>query len=328
MPSLMALAGRGIVAAKFRIAFPFLTSKQVRILTRRASLDEGMGEVTVLNTPRLRALFDDQLMGSIADLSGPSHIRLIKVEKGFIERQRVVQFVLANKALVGGHLGFLVALGLAALAFPGEAGEVVDRFKEWTTANPWSSSAIKFALLGTYGDMLGGRVATGKWNFSLRDNLSKLLYWAGAGVAIKGAFKIYFGGMDVLAEELPFLKTQIFGLSIFKAFLTSAVLNSTFYPLLVKAHASYDQHAEALKQNFSVGRLLTEPLRFAKDLATCKFLKIKRDWIPLAKRFWLPAHTITPLLPPVWQILYAALLCPVLGVDVGVRAAEAKKQKA
>jgi hypothetical protein len=34
--------------------------------------------------------------------------------------------------------------------------------------------------------------------------------------------------------------------------------------------------------------------------------------------FWIPAHTITFLLPPQYRVLYAALLSVVLGILLGV----------
>lgn len=317
------LFGIGPVRREINEKLSKLSAQEKRIVTRRTVLSVN-GDTQTALTPRMMRIFDRNNQGDTSWQQAFAAVMPGTVPvKGFVSRH----------SLVLGHAAFLGAAGLSAALFPEQASTAFEWFKNWTTNSPWTSSAIKFGLLGTYGDMLGARVGTGKWNFSPKDITLKAMYWSMAGLLIKGAFTVYFGGMDILAAKLPVLKFKICGQPILGAVITSWVLNFTFYPFLVHLHASYDQHADACKKDPSPKNAALESSRFLKDVITGQIFKIRRngqpiEWVQTARTRWVPLHTVTPLLPQYLQPIYAALLSPVLGVDLGMRAATKAKDAA
>ncbi|MDE6112603.1 MAG: hypothetical protein K2G46_04230, partial [Bacteroidales bacterium] len=63
------------------------------------------------------------------------------------------------------------------------------------------------------------------------------------------------------------------------------------------------------------------PIPFSRILANLnwdvQWNFVFKKTIPL---FWIPAHTVTFLLPPQWQVLFAALLGVVLGILLAIAA--------
>jgi hypothetical protein len=87
-------------------------------------------------------------------------------------------------------------------------------------------------------------------------------------------------------------------------------MNIFFAPLMMLAHRILDLHLEMHHGRF--------PLRGFSFAALLRRVDWDRMWgfvykktIPL---FWIPAHTVTFLLPPQYRILYAAFLSVVLGL--------------
>ncbi|MCL2502350.1 MAG: Mpv17/PMP22 family protein, partial [Bacteroidales bacterium] len=83
-------------------------------------------------------------------------------------------------------------------------------------------------------------------------------------------------------------------------------------------HKITDAH---ILQNGGSAKALISPLCFGALLGGINWKKqwgfVFKKTIPL---FWIPAHTLTFLLPPQWQVLFAAFLGVVLGVLLSVAA--------
>jgi len=165
-------------------------------------------------------------------------------------------------------------------------------------AHPIISAMVQFAILGTF----GGCVA--KWvqhkKFYLPLNWKQAIWypisWAILAVMIKMAFLGFRGFLEILILDgyLP----QIFSSSesrFLHAFALSIVMNLQFGPLLVIFHRWLDY------------------LPFGKT-----------DWTNIDKGlksllwWWIPAHTVTFMLPPDLQIGMAAVWSVVLGFILGI----------
>ena len=207
-------------------------------------------------------------------------------------------------------------LGVVALfAFvPG----VMDGFIAVTKAYPFLMSAFKFAVLATFGECLGLRVAAGCWNKPGFGIIPKAFVWAFLGIGIRAAFAIFAGGAPVLLRDM--------GLSVAPDVLKvgelidklpvvvaiSVTINLIFAPMFMTLHKVTDMHIAAtggtLKGFFS-------PINVAEILSRVDW---KALWGFVFKKtipfFWIPAHIITFLIPPHFQVLYAAALGVILGL--------------
>lgn len=156
--------------------------------------------------------------------------------------------------------------------------------------NPFLLAFIKFAILGTAGEIVAKLI--GKKKIELKTSLWSVLVWGVLGIIIKLAFTGFHGFTDglIAAGYIP-------GGSISKAFFMSFFTNAMFGPWVIILHRVFD--------NLITGKITvpTEGLKGAM---------LTLLW------FWLPAHTITFALPHDWQITLAAVWSFVLGLILGV----------
>ncbi len=108
------------------------------------------------------------------------------------------------------------------------------------------------------------------------------------------------------------MKGSFSGLKLLNAFCISVAMNVIFAPVMMTFHKITDTH---IINNGGILSCLTRKIDFAHILRTMNwdvmwnFVFMKT--IPF---FWIPAHTITFLLPPEFQVLFAALLGIALGL--------------
>jgi len=162
---------------------------------------------------------------------------------------------------------------------------------------PILSAMVQFAVLGTIGEFLGSAIRKGKIVFfSFRITLGKMLIWAILAVMIKFAFVGFTGFVDelVVYQLLP---------DFFLPFFISVFMNIMFGPILIYSHRFMDNSLEK-KHNY-VG--------------------IKGALFTLLW-FWIPAHTVTFLMPEIWRITLAAVWSVVLGLILGFFNREKKTQ--
>ena len=197
-----------------------------------------------------------------------------------------------------------------------------------TTANHGLlMSFFKFAILGTFGEMLSLRIREGvymKKGFGL---LPKLLIWGVLGVVIASAMTIFKTGTVALLDKgfhfdgkaaAWFAGSLSWG-KFFVALCVSVLMNTLFAPVFMTFHKITDIHiAEtggSLKDFFGTKLNMCETMSKKINWDTqCGFIFAKT--IPL---FWYPAHTITFLLPGTYQVLFAAFLGVALGVILSIK---------
>ena len=210
----------------------------------------------------------------------------------------------------------LLAIVLLILPFA-LSDNLLGSYKAFNHEHGIVTSFIKFALLATFGELSGLRIKTGKYYEKGFGILPRAVVWGFIGVTIKMAFVIFASGTPVLLEYLGIdgatraLQGPMTFEKVEVAFFTSVAMNVVYAPVMMTFHKISDIHILA-----NGGRLaaLVSPVRVREI-----FLSLNWDvqWGFVFKKtipfFWIPAHTVTFLLPPDYQVLFAALLGIALG---------------
>jgi len=180
-------------------------------------------------------------------------------------------------------------------------------FEAATRAHPYLLGLVKIGMLGTMGELLGKRIGRGQWTLRGIRLEQRFLVWAFLGVVFAAVFPLFSFGVDGLLEK-GLLPGQ--GIALAAAFWKSFFMNLIFAPVMMVFHRLTDTLIER-------NQLLT------RWPVTEAFVSI--DWktmfrVPLLACvwFWIPAHTVTFLLPPEYRVLSAALLAIALGFIMGV----------
>ncbi len=171
-----------------------------------------------------------------------------------------------------------------------------DWYIHTVKTHPILSSAIQVAILGMAGELLAGRIRLGKWYFFGPGPwrlLAKVVVWGFLGITFKYAFAGFFGFFDALVHKG--LWPELGGHFVWRACSVSVFTNLLFGPMMMLFHRWTDNAIEH------------------KDM----------DWASLQKAwktllwFWIPAHTITFILPDHFQVGLAAVWAVALGVILG-----------
>ena len=202
----------------------------------------------------------------------------------------------------------------------------LDGFIAATKAAPYCASFLKFAVLATFGECIGLRITTGDYNRPGFGILPKALVWGLLGVGIKMAFTIFAVGAPAVLAELGLpagaaaLKSGDFFPRLSAAFFVSVTINSIFAPLFMTLHKVADLH---IAETGGTIRGFLAPIPMGRLL---KEIRWDVMWGFVFKKtlpcFWVPAHTITFMLPQHFQVVFAALLGVVLGVILAVAGAQ------
>ena len=175
--------------------------------------------------------------------------------------------------------------------------------------------------------MLALRIREGvylKQGFGL---LPKMLVWGVLGVVIAsamtifktGTVKLLDGGFHFNGKAAEWFAGDLSWGKFFVALCVSVLMNTLFAPVFMTFHKVTDIHiAETggtLKGFFSsplnIGEALSKKINW--DI---QYGFVFAKTIPL---FWYPAHTLTFLLPPTLQVLFAAFLGVALGVILSIK---------
>jgi hypothetical protein len=185
-------------------------------------------------------------------------------------------------------------------------------------------SFAKFFFLATLGEVIGLRIKTGRYHREGFGLLPRALVWGFLGTTIYMAFAIFSRGTPVLLEKLGLtgasevLEEALSWKKVLVAFSISTALNVFYAPVMMTFHKITDTHI--LEQGGSLKGFFS-PMDMARI-----FREINWDvqWNFVFKRsiplFWIPAQTLTFLLPEEFRILFAAFLGIVLGVILALAA--------
>lgn len=186
------------------------------------------------------------------------------------------------------------------------AAPVTNRiFMEFTSANPFISGFIKFSILATMGELLAVRISSKGWDKLPKGIFYRAIVWGLLGMLIVLAFEIYGSGV-ASAQSKGLLPT---GSGIIYAFLVSTLLNTTFAPMLMGTHKLTDTYIDLKYKNPGTNPTIANVAENIDWKGFLSFVIFKT--LPF---FWIPAHTITFLLPPEYKVLFAASLSLALGL--------------
>ena len=226
---------------------------------------------------------------------------------------------------------FVVAAVICGFAFiPG----AWPWFNTTTEAHGLLMSFFKFAILGTFGEMLALRIREGVYIRKGFGLLPKMLVWGVLGVVIASAMMIFKTGTVTLLDkgfhlggkanywffgDTPGVETPLTWGKFFVALCVSVLMNTLFAPVFMTFHKITDIHVAetggTLKGFFGNGLRIKEKMS-QKINWDIQYGFVFAKTIPL---FWYPAHTITFLLPGTYQVLFAAFLGVALGVILSIK---------
>lgn len=189
-------------------------------------------------------------------------------------------------------------------------------------------SFLKFMILATLGEAIGFRIRRGFYPPLSFGYIPKALIWGVLGWTIFLAFKIFAVGTPAFLDYfgIPSSTSMTQSLSVtkvFTAFCISLFMNIFYAPVLMTTHKITDLHIEHYE-----GKIIA----LVKPIQVRELLQ-KLDWnvhwgfvlkktIPF---FWIPAHTITFLLPEEFRVLFAAILSMALGIFLAFASQLSKK---
>ncbi len=214
-------------------------------------------------------------------------------------------------------LGAFALLIAAFLLTPG----ALDKFIELTGAYPFLMGFVKFALLATFGECLALRLTSGGYNKPGFGILAHAVVWGFLGIGIGAAFTVFGGGVPLLLQQigLPTGGTD-FGTRLLQAFSTSFCINVIFAPVFMTFHKITDLH---IADHGGKVSCLLKPIPMGKNLGRINWNVmwgfVFKKTLPL---FWIPAHTLTFMLPGHFRVLFAAALGVVLGIILAFAASK------
>ena len=206
---------------------------------------------------------------------------------------------------------------------------VTNWYMQFNKEHGMIMSFFKFALLATLGEIIALRIKTGNYNEPGFGIVPRMIVWGFLGLAINLAFNIFAQGAPAFLaylglKDAPSAMAGGFSwLKLLDAFTISTTMNLIFAPVMMTFHKITDTHIIATKGTLPG---LLKPIPFAPIL---KNMNWDVMWNFIFKKtipfFWIPAHTITFLLPAEFRVLFAAILGIALGLILAIGSQKAAK---
>ena len=201
-------------------------------------------------------------------------------------------------------------------------GPVLNFYLEFNLEHGLLMSYIKFAILATIGELIGLRIKTGKYIQKGFGIIPRAFVWGFLGMSVKIAFDIFSSGTPTFLENVG-MENAVEALGgaltlkkVLVSFSISTALNLFYAPVLMTVHKITDTHIVDTGGNI---RKFFTPMNIRSILERIDW---KTHWDFTLKRaiplFWIPAQTITFLLPSEFRVLFAAFLGVVLGVLLAI----------
>lgn len=207
--------------------------------------------------------------------------------------------------------------------------QVFNTYTSFNANHGMITSFIKFAILATFGEMLALRIREGEYYKADFGVLPKFIIWGLLGLTIKMAFIIFATGVPNFLEYMGIkgaasaLNNSNLSIKLLTAFSISLVMNVVYAPVMMLTHkitdmhiATHDGKTNSLIKPINIGSILK-----AIDWDVFWGFVLKKT-IPF---FWIPAHTITFLLPSDFRVLFAAILSIMLGLILSLATLKSKK---
>ncbi len=216
-----------------------------------------------------------------------------------------------------------ILLFLAVLFAPFVLSDTIFQwYDDFNKAHGLITSFVKFAILATLGEAIGLRIRKGVYNQRGFGLLPRAIVWGFIGITIKVAFIIFATGTPAVLEYLGLngakasMNGEMSGLKLLTAFSISTAMNLIFAPVFMTFHKITDNH---IVNNGGTLKGFFTPIQFGQIMVnldwSVQYHFVFKKTIPF---FWIPAHTITFMLPPQYRVLFAAILGIVLGVILSI----------
>jgi len=219
---------------------------------------------------------------------------------------------------------FIVILFSIAFFVPFFISETIYEFyKTFNTEHGFIAAFVKFFILATFGESIGLRIREGIYWRNSFGLPAKAVVWGFLGIVIKAEFILFGAGSPKVLEYIGFSLAELNSqglnfIKILSAFSISFFMNIIFSPVLMTFHKITDIH---ISKNGGKFNSLLKKINFTESFNSIdwniQYNFVFKKTIPL---FWIPAHTITFLLPADFQVLFAALLGIALGVILALAA--------
>lgn len=224
--------------------------------------------------------------------------------------------------------GIFIAGVLACLAPFFLSETVLALYQQFNNEHGMVMSFLKFGMLATAGEVIGLRLRSGYYNQPGFGILPRAVVWGFLGLAIKLSFVVFAVGTPAFLAYMgidnpsALLRGDFSLAKLGVAFAISLTLNLIFAPVMMTVHKITDTHIA--RTGGKLGGLL-QPIAFVDILVTMDWRAmgsfVYKKTIPF---FWIPAHTITFMLPADMQVLFAALLGVALGLLLAIGPGTAK----
>lgn len=213
--------------------------------------------------------------------------------------------------------------------------EVFSFYESFNKEHIMIMSFIKFAILATTGELLGLRLKKGVYFEKGFGVIPRAIVWGFLGLAIQMAFVIFSTGIPIfISKTLGFafaadyldkekIQAMDFGLKLLVSFSISASMNIIFAPIMMTFHKITDTH---IINNGGTLAGFFRPIQFGNIMSEMNW-RVQWDFVfkKTIPFFWIPAHTITFMLPPEYRVLFAAILGIALGVIMAIASQKGQK---
>lgn len=192
-------------------------------------------------------------------------------------------------------------------------------FVRLTTHYPYLMGFLKTMILASMGEILVKRVRTGYY-FKDPGFYYKAIVWGFLGMAFVFVFPLFDGGIKTIFNNQIIFGNEFLN-SLIYAFIISFSMNVIFAPTFMMFHRFTDIYIDlaegSLKKIAHVQ--LHEVVNKIDYQFFFSFVILKT--IPF---FWIPAHTITFMLPSAYRVLMASYLSIALGILLSYKRANKK----
>jgi hypothetical protein len=204
-----------------------------------------------------------------------------------------------STALILTYIVVSIGLFIVALVVP-SFNEV---FKKLSAERPYIMGFIKFSLLATAGELIAQAISNKSFILPAKV-VCRFIIWGFIGVWITFMMKVY----STAVSEMMSSGALLGGDSVFlKALYTSVIMNTSFGPTFMAIHKITDRILELWDKK--------EKIDFSSVIGGIDW---RSFWgftiLKTVPIFWIPAHTVTFLLPVEYQVMMAAALSVALGI--------------
>lgn len=184
-------------------------------------------------------------------------------------------------------------------------------FISLSNQHPYIMAFIKFGILATIGEILALRISKKVWQLPVKLT-ARIIIWGFLGVTITLMMGFFKAGVTNLTGFSG--SSTLFWQKLLFAFLTSTAMNIIFAPTFMSFHKCSDKFLELSAANKHESPKISTVVNSIEWDKFVSFTLFKT--IPL---FWIPAHTITFLLPEAYQVIMAASLSVALGIILSIK---------